>query len=206
VLSMVRAAPAAFLRATLWHQGQQVPQAGLRKIVTAGSPDVLWLFLLRALGHAECTRDHQSIIGQLDVRRPPLASLAGEPPAAPDGAAAAQPGAGALGAPAAPPPGAPAAAAAPAPPRPRRVREDENTVVVRGTRYTKLECVGRGGSSKVFKVRRGSVNCPRPLQGSQVRRGAPAGMRAYARVRLERGAASAYAWGTSSALSVQVPQ
>ena len=38
------------------------------------------------------------------------------------------------------------------PPR-RRVREDENTVVVRNTRYTKLECVGRGGSSKVFKVR-----------------------------------------------------
>ncbi len=28
-------------------------------------------------------------------------------------------------------------------------REDENSVVVRGTRYTKLECVGRGGSSKV---------------------------------------------------------
>ena len=27
--------------------------------------------------------------------------------------------------------------------------EDENSVVVRGTRYTKLECVGRGGSSKV---------------------------------------------------------
>ena len=26
-------------------------------------------------------------------------------------------------------------------------------MVVRGTRYTKLECVGRGGSSKVFKVR-----------------------------------------------------
>jgi hypothetical protein len=38
------------------------------------------------------------------------------------------------------------------PPRVRRVREDENTVVVRGTRYTKLECVGRGGSSKVYKV------------------------------------------------------
>ena len=34
----------------------------------------------------------------------------------------------------------------------RRVREDENTVMVRNTRYTKLECVGRGGSSKVFKV------------------------------------------------------
>ena len=34
----------------------------------------------------------------------------------------------------------------------RRVREDENSVIVRGNRYTKLECVGRGGSSKVFKV------------------------------------------------------
>ena len=34
----------------------------------------------------------------------------------------------------------------------RRVREDENNVIVRGNRYTKLECVGRGGSSKVFKV------------------------------------------------------
>ena len=34
----------------------------------------------------------------------------------------------------------------------RRVREDENTVVVRNTRYVKLECVGKGGSSKVFKV------------------------------------------------------
>lgn len=34
--------------------------------------------------------------------------------------------------------------------QPHRVRrEDENSVVVRGTRYTKLECVGRGGSSKV---------------------------------------------------------
>ena len=37
-------------------------------------------------------------------------------------------------------------------PRHRRVREDENMVLVRSTRYTKLECVGRGGSSKVFKV------------------------------------------------------
>ena len=33
------------------------------------------------------------------------------------------------------------------------MREDENSVIVRGNRYTKLECVGRGGSSKVFKVR-----------------------------------------------------
>eukprot|EP00899_Mesostigma_viride_P027221 jgi/Mesvir1/7684/Mv11654-RA.1 len=30
--------------------------------------------------------------------------------------------------------------------------EDENVVVVNGTPYTKLDCVGRGGSSKVFKV------------------------------------------------------
>lgn len=29
---------------------------------------------------------------------------------------------------------------------------DEATVVVRGIAYTKLECIGRGGSSKVFKV------------------------------------------------------
>jgi len=34
----------------------------------------------------------------------------------------------------------------------RRVREDDTTVHVRGVRYTKLECVGQGGSSKVFKV------------------------------------------------------
>ena len=38
------------------------------------------------------------------------------------------------------------------PPQPRRVREDENTVVVGNNRYTKLECIGKGGSSKVFKV------------------------------------------------------
>ena len=93
----------------------------------------------------------QTVYRESSACRPPLASLAGEPPAAPGSAAAAPPG---PGAPAAPPPGEPAAAA-PAPPRPRRVREDENTVVVRGTRYTKLECVGRGGSSKVFKVRVG---------------------------------------------------
>lgn len=30
--------------------------------------------------------------------------------------------------------------------------EDENSVTVRGITYTKLECVGRGGSSKVYKV------------------------------------------------------
>jgi serine/threonine-protein kinase TTK/MPS1 len=34
----------------------------------------------------------------------------------------------------------------------RRVIEDEDTVTVRNIRYTKLECVGRGGSSKVYKV------------------------------------------------------
>ncbi|KAK9833841.1 hypothetical protein WJX74_007511 [Apatococcus lobatus] len=38
------------------------------------------------------------------------------------------------------------------PPQPRRVREDENTVLVGNNRYTKLECIGKGGSSKVFKV------------------------------------------------------
>jgi hypothetical protein len=42
--------------------------------------------------------------------------------------------------------GAPEAVA----PQPRRrVIEDENTIVVKGITYTKLECVGRGGSSKV---------------------------------------------------------
>lgn len=48
-----------------------------------------------------------------------------------------------------------APAAAPPDPKPRppqKPREDENSVCVRGTRYAKLECVGRGGSSKVFKV------------------------------------------------------
>lgn len=46
----------------------------------------------------------------------------------------------------------------PPPPRPtsarpgRRVVEDENSVIVKGIAYTKLECVGKGGSSKVFKV------------------------------------------------------
>ena len=49
--------------------------------------------------------------------------------------------------------------AVPPPPNPappsssgRRVIEDEDTVTVRGITYTKLECVGRGGSSKVYKV------------------------------------------------------
>eukprot|EP00873_Tetraselmis_striata_P044244 jgi/Tetstr1/464508/TSEL_009266.t1 len=43
-----------------------------------------------------------------------------------------------------------AAARAPAPVS--RPREDDKTVMVKGVRYTKLEVVGRGGSSKVFKV------------------------------------------------------
>lgn len=33
-----------------------------------------------------------------------------------------------------------------------RPREDENTVFVNGVKYTKLECVGQGGTCKVFKV------------------------------------------------------
>ena len=33
-----------------------------------------------------------------------------------------------------------------------RPREDENTVIVNGVKYTKLECVGQGGTCKVFKV------------------------------------------------------
>lgn len=36
--------------------------------------------------------------------------------------------------------------------RQSRPREDAQTVYVQGVRYAKLECVGRGGSSKVFKV------------------------------------------------------
>ena len=35
----------------------------------------------------------------------------------------------------------------------RMVREDENQILVKGTAYTKLELVGKGGSCKVFKVR-----------------------------------------------------
>lgn len=34
----------------------------------------------------------------------------------------------------------------------RQIVEDEGMVMVRGIRYTKLECVGKGGSSKVYKV------------------------------------------------------
>lgn len=34
----------------------------------------------------------------------------------------------------------------------RRIVENENMVMVRDIRYTKLECVGKGGSSKVYKV------------------------------------------------------
>ena len=35
---------------------------------------------------------------------------------------------------------------------PNRPREDDNTVFVNGVKYTKLECVGQGGTCKVFKV------------------------------------------------------
>ena len=31
-------------------------------------------------------------------------------------------------------------------------RRDDNAIYVKGRKYTKLECVGTGGSSKVFKV------------------------------------------------------
>jgi serine/threonine-protein kinase TTK/MPS1 len=51
--------------------------------------------------------------------------------------------------------GAPVAAAAPAGPSVvpgGRSREDDTFVHVRGVRYTKLECVGQGGTCKVFKV------------------------------------------------------
>ncbi len=34
----------------------------------------------------------------------------------------------------------------------RKVVENEHMVIVRGVQYTKLECVGKGGSSKVYKV------------------------------------------------------
>ncbi len=34
----------------------------------------------------------------------------------------------------------------------RKVVENEHMVIVRGIQYTKLECVGKGGSSKVYKV------------------------------------------------------
>lgn len=33
-----------------------------------------------------------------------------------------------------------------------RPREDDNTVIVNGVKYTKLECVGQGGTCKVYKV------------------------------------------------------
>ena len=34
----------------------------------------------------------------------------------------------------------------------KHTREDENRVIVNGVKYTKLECVGQGGTCKVFKV------------------------------------------------------
>ena len=57
----------------------------------------------------------------------------------------------------------------------RRVREDENSVMVRGNRYTKLECVGRGGSSKVFKVRIMIVMHTSHLAGTQQKDGSSTG-------------------------------
>jgi len=52
-----------------------------------------------------------------------------------------------------PPPPAPAQPAAPSTSTSnRRIIEDDESVTVRNIRYTKLECVGRGGSSKVYKV------------------------------------------------------
>jgi len=97
--------------------------------------------------------------------RPPLAAVQGGAAAPPTAAAASSSPAPGR---AAPPPPAPLpggrspaggvrpAAGAPTTTAPtattRRPREDEASIVVRGTRYAKLECVGRGGSSKVFKV------------------------------------------------------
>ncbi|KAI8113435.1 hypothetical protein M9435_003437 [Picochlorum sp. BPE23] len=49
-----------------------------------------------------------------------------------------------------PPPKVPQAAPSQAPSR--RIVENENMVIVRDITYTKLECVGKGGSSKVYKV------------------------------------------------------
>ena len=45
-----------------------------------------------------------------------------------------------------PPPAAPSAS------NNRKIVENEQMVIVRGIQYTKLECVGKGGSSKVYKV------------------------------------------------------
>ena len=99
--------------------------------------------------------------------RPPLAALQGGCAAPPAPSSSSSPAGHTGPARAAPPPapgGRSPAVAAPAAPgsggaaRPttttttRRPREDEASIVVRGTRYAKLECVGRGGSSKVFKV------------------------------------------------------
>ena len=49
---------------------------------------------------------------------------------------------------------APGGSEAGARPGRRVAREDENHIVVKGVVYTKLELVGKGGSCKVFKVRR----------------------------------------------------
>ena len=94
-------------------------------------------------------------IEELAARQRARAAAAGAPG---EGAVQAPPPAPAA-APAAPanmpPRGAPAAAAAPAGPSVvpgGRPREDDTFVHVRGVRYTKLECVGQGGTCKVFKV------------------------------------------------------
>jgi hypothetical protein len=90
------------------------------------------------------------------------AARAAAPPRAPPGAMGPPPPSAPR--PMAPPPPRAAPAAAPAPAgavarpastaaRPALPRiEDESTVVVRGVAYAKLECVGRGGSSRVYKV------------------------------------------------------
>lgn len=51
-----------------------------------------------------------------------------------------------------PPPKVPQPQSAPSQAPSRRIVENENMVIVRDITYTKLECVGKGGSSKVYKV------------------------------------------------------
>lgn len=81
------------------------------------------------------------------ARPPPPPATAAAQPSASAAATAAAGGSGSIG-----PDG-----------RKRIPREDESYVIVHGVRYTKLECVGKGGSSKVFKV------ClPRHGEGSQL--------------------------------------
>lgn len=82
------------------------------------------------------------------ARAPPSAAPAQAPPsAAPAPAPAAEPALAPVPAP------TPAPAVAPAPaPQAAQARESEAHVTVSGVVYQKLECVGKGGSSKVFKV------------------------------------------------------